>query len=312
MLLDVDGLPGFKVVVDGRGAGTDEEMLVIAIEQLTQALDELLRLTTVEASIAPLRLHDKHRLCGVGCWTRRERVRSTVVNRPTAPDSDPKGGADMLLKGFAVLFPAALAAVAFVGPAHADVIDGTNDDDVLVGTPEGDFIRGFDGADRLFGREGSDQLRGGEGDDYLAGGKRSDGMLGGAGNDTLVEGSGNFSYSAGGFGNDRLLGSAGSNFLLGAAGRDRLRGAEHGDFLVPGYGVDRVRAGKGTDYIYVFTDNTGSEDSSADLIDCGAGRDRVAVEGGAVDPKDEFVDCELFRKGRSDRIDKMRNRFTSS
>ena len=223
-----------------------------------------------------------------------------------------KVAAQMLFKTHIVVVLMAVGAVAFAGPAQADVIDGTNEADVLVGTAHDDFIRGFDDDDELWGGGGRDQLRGGQGDDRLVPGKGVDfeQMLGGGGNDTAISDA-LPDYLAGGFGNDRLLGRGEGDWLEGSAGRDLLSGGAERDFHAPGYGADTVLGGDGRDYVLVFTDNTASRASAPDVIDCGPGEDTVALLDGTVDPNDEYINCENIREnGRMGaRVERLRNRF---
>ena len=73
--------------------------------------------------------------------------------------------------------------------------------------------------------------------------------------------------------------------LLGGAGADGLFGSPAADALVGGGGADFVAAGDGNDAI-------GTSDMSADVIDCGAGQDRLTS-----DKRDRAHACE--RRGGS-------------
>jgi hypothetical protein len=70
-----------------------------------------------------------------------------------------------------------------------------------------------------------------------------------------------------------------------------LRAGSGNDFLGVTGGVDRVLAGAGDDEVKTI------DDGLRDLIDCGAGDDKVtyyAVDGvGGIDLLDELVGCEL-------------------
>ena len=138
------------------------------------------------------------------------------------------------------------------------------------GTSANDLLNGTDGADRILGLGGADVLLGLLGNDHLDGGAGNDNLDGGAGNDTLRGGSGNDSVT-GGTGNDRLSGMAGRDKLSGGSGRDTLDG---------GKGKDRMNAGAGNDSV-------NSKDGVAELVNCGAGKDRVKA-----DRKDRLRSCE--------------------
>jgi Ca2+-binding RTX toxin-like protein len=61
-----------------------------------------------------------------------------------------------------------------VGSAHADALDGDDQNNVLIGGDGGDTLAGGGGADILIGGEGSDVLIGGAGIDRLEGGAGAD------------------------------------------------------------------------------------------------------------------------------------------
>jgi uncharacterized repeat protein (TIGR01451 family) len=138
---------------------------------------------------------------------------------------------------------------------------GGRDDDVLFGS-------GF--GDRMYGRQGRDLLRGRAGNDCLHGGEGADVLDGDGGDDVLW----------GGDGRDRLFGGAGSDRLLGGAKGDEIHGDTGNDQLFPGTGRDRVWGGAGNDAI-------SARDGSRDVIDCGAGLDRVTADRG-----DRLRGCE--------------------
>jgi Domain of unknown function DUF11/RTX calcium-binding nonapeptide repeat (4 copies) len=148
-----------------------------------------------------------------------------------------------------------------VAPACVNASFGGRDDDVLVGSTFGD---------RLFGRQGRDLLRGGAGNDCLYGGDGNDVLDGDGGDDTL----------SGGDGRDRLFGGSGNDRVLGGAKADELHGDTGADQLFPGSGRDRVWGGPGNDTI-------SARDGSRDVIDCGAGLDRVTA-----DRRDHLRGCE--------------------
>jgi uncharacterized repeat protein (TIGR01451 family) len=138
---------------------------------------------------------------------------------------------------------------------------GGRDDDVLFGSAFGD---------RLFGRAGRDLLRGRAGNDCLYGGDGNDVLDGDGGNDSLW----------GSDGRDRLFGGSGNDRLLGGAKADELHGDTGNDEFAAGTGRDRVWAGPGNDTI-------SARDGSRDVIDCGAGVDRVTA-----DRRDRVRRCE--------------------
>jgi Ca2+-binding RTX toxin-like protein len=147
------------------------------------------------------------------------------------------------------------------GAACANATFGGRDDDVLLGSDFGD---------RMYGRQGRDLLRGRAGNDCLFGGEGADVLDGDGGDDTL----------SGGDGRDRLFGGAGNDRLLGGAKGDELHGDAGNDQLFPGTGRDRVWGGAGNDVI-------SARDGSRDVIDCGAGLDRVTA-----DRRDRLRGCE--------------------
>ena len=180
---------------------------------------------------------------------------TTTSTDPTPGDHS--ASVDTLVTG-ASIPPAALA---LGGAPCANSSFGGRDDDVLFGSSFGD---------RLYGRQGRDLLRGRAGNDCLFGGEGADVLDGDGGDDTL----------SGGDGRDRLFGGAGNDRVLGGAKGDELRGDTGNDQLFPGTGRDRVWGGAGNDVI-------SARDGSRDVIDCGAGLDRVTA-----DRRDRLRGCE--------------------
>jgi hypothetical protein len=180
---------------------------------------------------------------------------TTTSTDPTPGDHS--AAVDTLVTGASV--PG--AGVALAGAACANVSFGGRDDDVLLGSSFGD---------RMYGRQGRDLLRGRAGSDCLFGGEGADVLDGDGGDDTL----------SGGDGRDRLFGGAGNDRLLGGAKADELHGDTGNDQLFPGTGRDRVWGGAGNDVI-------SARDGSRDVIDCGAGLDRVTA-----DRRDRLRGCE--------------------
>jgi Tol biopolymer transport system component len=82
---------------------------------------------------------------------------------------------------------------------------------------------------------------------------------------------------------DVVVGSRASDGIAGGLGRDRLCGRGGRDRLVGGPGRDRINGGAAADIVK-------SADNSADLVDCGPGRDRAII-----DPRDRVHECERVR-----------------
>ncbi|HEX5900364.1 MAG TPA: hypothetical protein VFY32_13255, partial [Solirubrobacteraceae bacterium] len=182
----------------------------------------------------------------------------TVAATSTDPTASDHGAfVDTRVTGASVAPPG----FALTGPPCVNPAFGGRDDDVLLGSSFGD---------RMFGRQGRDLLRGREGDDCLWGGEGADVLDGDGGDDSLW----------GGDGRDRLFGGAGNDRVLGGAKGDELHGDGGEDQLFPGSGRDRVWGGPGNDTI-------SARDGSRDVIDCGAGLDRVTA-----DRRDRLRGCE--------------------
>ena len=183
---------------------------------------------------------------------------ASVATSSTDPTpGDHSAAVDTLVTGASVAPPP----LTLAGPPCANPSYGGRDDDVLLGSTFGD---------RLFGRQGRDLMRGREGNDCLWGGEGADVLDGDGGDDSLW----------GGDGRDRLFGGSGNDRLLGGAKADELHGDTGNDQLVPGTGRDRVWGGPGNDTI-------SARDGSRDVIDCGAGLDRVTA-----DRRDRLRGCE--------------------
>jgi uncharacterized protein DUF11/hemolysin type calcium-binding protein len=186
---------------------------------------------------------------------------SVAASSTDPTPGDHSAAVDTLVTGASVAPPAiTLTGVACVNPSF-----GGRDDDVLFGSSFGD---------RMFGRQGRDLLRGRAGNDCLWGGEGADVLDGDGGDDQLW----------GGDGRDRLFGGSGVDRLLGGAKSDELHGDTGNDQLFPGSGRDRAWGGPGNDTI-------SARDGSRDVIDCGAGLDRVTA-----DRRDRLRGCE--RVGR--------------
>jgi Ca2+-binding RTX toxin-like protein len=126
------------------------------------------------------------------------------------------------------------------------------------------FTVGTSGADVLVGTAARDVLNGRGGDDCLFGLGGEDRMSGGSGDDLLS-------------------GASGGDRLNGDAGKDKINAGNGNDTITPGAGKDKVAGQGGNDEI-------SARDSTADSIDCGAGRDKVTA-----DRSDNVKNCEFVR-----------------
>jgi Ca2+-binding RTX toxin-like protein len=88
-------------------------------------------------------------------------------------------------------------------------------------------------------------------------------------------------YLAGGGYDDVINGLAGNDTLLGGAGYDHIVGGRGNDVISGGSGADVIDGGPGSDTIKVA-------DGERDVVNCGAGRDRVVA-----DPFDKVSNCEV-------------------
>jgi uncharacterized delta-60 repeat protein len=167
---------------------------------------------------------------------------------------------------------------------------------VITGTPGDDLIRlgrTFDGAVIVQGRGGqyawfnefkTITINGLGGDDVLDASALAitNGIMGfalpipvtldgGDGRDTLIGGPGDESL-LGGTGEDSLDGRAGDDTLFAGDAADTLRGGDGNDYLSGGPGRDAIFGDAGNDQIFAV-------DSAIDMIDGGAGFDRVKSDG---------------------------------
>lgn len=135
-----------------------------------------------------------------------------------------------------------------------------------------DVLNGSSGADAMYGLGGNDGIAGGVGDDLIEGGTGDDLLLGGAGADTIN----------GGDGDDEILGSAAgwiarpisTDFTPPAAtGLERSRGFSWVIYTPTGQ----------VDYLVSGTTGAGihpNDESAGNLIDGGAGYDRIGAGSG--------------------------------
>ena len=223
--------------------------------------------------------------------------------------------------GLAVFLMACLLVVAADQPAFSASIRGTAGPDNLRGTLGDDDVRAFGGADTVRALDGNDHITGGDGDDtiYMGPGRAIHGIIpegaaGGPGHDTIYGQGGQDSIGAG-LGNDVLRGGPQHDELAGDDGNDTLLGGTERDFLAGDRGNDQIWGGRGRDVltpanlesnepgrdrVFMGTDNDevriGEPDGQVDYIDCGRGTDRVVFDF-ELDPRDVYVDCELFDDG---------------
>ena len=97
----------------------------------------------------------------------------------------------------------------------------------------------------------------------------------------------------GGAGRDRIKGGGGDDCLFGGRGRDRINAGKGDDRVSGGGGRDRINAGKGADKVSGRggRDRISARDGERDVVDCGAGKDRVVA-----DKKDKLKRCEKVRR----------------
>jgi hypothetical protein len=88
-------------------------------------------------------------------------------------------------------------------------------------------------------------------------------------------------YKGGSGFDDALAGLGGNDTLSGGAGDDVIEGGPGNDVITGGPGADRLLGDVGSDTIY-------AADGERDVVDCGAGRDRVVA-----DPFDRVSNCEV-------------------
>jgi hypothetical protein len=202
-------------------------------------------------------------------------------------------------------------------------LDGGEGDDLLEAGSRGITLSGDAGDDRLVGGPGPDVAWGGEGDDVVEAGAGDDRMKGGPGADSLGGGPGSdlVSYESetgpvrvtlgdgpgdgaagendhvqgdvenleGGYGDDVLVGDGGPNELTGSLGADELHGGAGNDRLIGdrSEGGDLLDPGAGTDRVLAFgRDRVAVDDGEADRVRC-----RRAAPEIAFDPLDSFRSC---------------------
>jgi hypothetical protein len=202
-------------------------------------------------------------------------------------------------------------------------LDGGEGDDLLEAGSRGITLSGGPGDDRLVGGPGPDVAWGGEGDDVVEAGDGDDRIQGKAGADTMGGGPGTDVVSywtapgsvrvtlgdgpgdgaagendhvqgdvenlEGSTGDDVLVGDGGPNELTGSLGADELHGGAGNDRLIGdrSEGGDLLDPGAGTDRVLAFgRDRVAVDDGEADRVRC-----RRAAPEIAFDPLDSFQSC---------------------
>jgi hypothetical protein len=153
-------------------------------------------------------------------------------------------------------------------------IDGTDQADVIIGDNKANEVTSLRGDDRLCGRGGNDRIR-----PFISNIEDTYQANGGAGNDDIDDGAGN-DLLLGGPGNDRLDGGSNADRLEGGPGDDEILAVDSALSSIPP-ALDTVLGGGGDDVIR-------AADGFRDVIDCGAGRDRVTFDADL----DEITNCE--------------------
>ncbi|HEY2636948.1 MAG TPA: calcium-binding protein, partial [Solirubrobacteraceae bacterium] len=165
--------------------------------------------------------------------------------------------------------------VQVTGGPGADTITGGSGADELRGDLDRQSAQG--GADRLTGNGGDDAIYGGAGNDVIAGGAGDDVMGGAQGRDVEDGGPGDDQLDDFGIDGDPTAAPAGADTLRGGPGRDEIHAVTRGD---------RVSAGPGDNDVVAVSDS-GEDNRSSQVVDCGAGRDEVEVGS-----RDDVTDCE--------------------
>ncbi len=174
--------------------------------------------------------------------------------------------------------------------ADIETVIGSVSDDALLAARSGTSLVGGPGRDRLTGSTGRDVLDGQEDDDLLDGAGGADKLIGGAGRDeaTYASRSKPVRVSLDDRGNDGARGERDDvrrtvESVTGGRSGDRFSGAKSI--------VNRFSGGRGNDRVSALDD-----DSSVDVVQCGAGIDRVSAD----DIDRVRGDCErIARTGRA-------------
>ncbi|MGZ4457195.1 MAG: calcium-binding protein [Nocardioides sp.] len=171
-----------------------------------------------------------------------------------------------------------------VGTDGPDVLTGTDGPDVVAGLGGDDRIEGLGGADVLCGGPGADSLDGGGGDDALDAGydasalpRRDQLRWHGAGRGVTIDLGDGLTGTATGQGHDTFV-LDGGPVVVGSPYADTVKGSPLRDRIHPARGSDTVYAGPGDDL--VVADAGRDDPHGADLVQTGAGEDRVTVLSG--------------------------------
>lgn len=138
-------------------------------------------------------------------------------------------------------------------------------------------ISGTPGPDRLTWGAGAAVNLNGDDDLDVSGPFTTSILQGFGGNDVLgaqagYAGSDAALIASGGTGKDTLTAPRDGGVLHGGAGRDRITGGPAADNITGGRGNDLIGSGKGNDLVRAI-------DGTRDRVNCGAGKDRVKVDG---------------------------------
>ena len=216
------------------------------------------------------------------------------------------------------------------GSGGVDALDGQKGGDTLSGRGDNDALTGGTGRDHITGGRGDDVLIDGETDrnaardTYLGGSSRDsagsdrgdqifytrrkralnislirDQVMTSAERDHIA----GIESVGGGAGDDKLIGDGDDNWLEGNGGDDLINGRQGDDIPMGGKGDDDVRGDVGSDVVWGNggTDSLSGgrgddlmdgDDSNAETISCGSGRDDARVT-----RLDTVGHCEIATKG---------------
>lgn len=142
-----------------------------------------------------------------------------------------------------------------------DIADQTiQPGELALGTKGDDALTTGDGDDAVFTGRGDDVVRTGAGDDYIS-----------------LRGARPFEVAGSlGWGSNDVDAGTGDDRVLGGMGNDLVRGGGGNDLIVGGGGTDSLFGGTGNDLIDAFDNDPGG----ADIVDAGAGDDRLLLDDG--------------------------------
>lgn len=251
----------------------------------------------------------------------RDDLAEIVGSSTTSGDFDGGSGDDVLRAGGGVggggEDPGLPAGATLKGGAGNDVLEGGPGDDLLDESARGatgsDTLRGGSGTDTVTyaGRrrairadladdrddgqrgerdliDGAENLEGGRMADRLTGDRRDNRLVGGGGSDVI----------SGGRGADNLHATTDDFFPGSEPTRDRIAGGSGMDYIVGTGGANRIDAGPDPDTVYAGggPDRVRARDRATDDVQCGRGRDIVAID--ALDTVGRG--CErIRRRGRA-------------